>query len=80
MAPAGLALNDTIEDIFPEAAAVKRRSLGEEVEIPVILQAGPGERSIAGTVALKLLKVFARKEVTKNDQATCRRSRKKAAR
>src|SRR6188474_2849136 len=50
--------NDTIEDIFPEAAAVKRRSLGEEVEIPVILQAGPGERSIAGTVALKLLKVF----------------------
>ena len=57
--------NDTIEDIFPEAAALKRRSLDDEVEIPLILQSGPGERGIVGAVALKLLKIFARKEVNK---------------
>ncbi len=57
--------NDTIEEIFPEVAALKRRSPDQEVEIPVMLQPGPGERGITGTVVLKLLKIFARKEVQK---------------
>ena len=58
--------NDTIEDLFPEAAALKRRSMGDEVEIPVFLQAGPGDRSIIGNVALKLLKVFVKKDIQKS--------------
>ena len=57
--------NDTIEDVFPEAVAMKKRSLDGEVEIPFVLQTGPGERGIVDAVALKLLKVFARKEVKK---------------
>ncbi|HZI53842.1 MAG TPA: CHAT domain-containing protein, partial [Chitinophagaceae bacterium] len=58
--------NDTIEDLFPEAAVLKRRSMGDEVEIPVFLQAGPGDRSIIGNVALKLLKVFVKKDIHKS--------------
>ena len=58
--------NETIEDLFPEAAALKKRSMDDEVEIPVFLQAGPGDRSMVGTVALKLLNVFVKKEIKKS--------------
>ena len=40
--------------------------MGDEVEIPVFLQAGPGDRSIIGNVALKLLKVFVKKDIQKS--------------
>ena len=58
--------NETIEDLFPEAAALKRRSMGDEVEIHNFLQSGPGDRSIVGNVALKLLNVFVKKEIKKS--------------
>ena len=40
--------------------------MDDEVEIPVFLQAGPGDRSLVGTVALKLLNVFVKKEIKKS--------------
>ncbi len=40
--------------------------MDDEVEIPVVLQAGPGDRSIIGNVALKLLKVFVKKDIQKS--------------
>lgn len=59
-----LSSDQTIQDLFPEAAAIKSRSADGEFEVPAFIQPAGGERGI-GTVALKLLKVFSKKGVKK---------------
>ena len=56
--------NETIQDVFPEAAALKSRSVDSDFEIPFFIQTTADERGI-GTVALKLLKVFTKKGIQK---------------
>ena len=58
--------DETIEDVFPEAATAKKRSLEDEFEIPVFLQSDGSERGVIGNVALKLLKVFNKKGIQKS--------------
>lgn len=55
---------ETIQDVFPQAAALKSRSLDSDFEIPFYIQTTTDERGI-GTVALKLLKIFTKKGVQK---------------
>ena len=59
-----LSSDETIQDVFPEAAAVKSRSVDSDFEIPFYIQTTTDDRGI-GNVALKLLKVFTRKGVQK---------------
>ena len=54
----------TIQDVFPEAAAIKSRSINSDFEIPFYIQKSTDDRGI-GSVALKLLKVFTKKGVQK---------------
>src|SRR5690606_20726418 len=60
-----LCSDQTIQDVFPEAATVKSRSTDGSFEIPAFIQPITAERGI-GNVALKLLKVFSRKGVKKS--------------
>lgn len=60
-----LSSDQTIQDVFPEAAAMKSRSVDGEFEIPAFIQPATEERGI-GNVALKLLKVFSKKGVRKS--------------
>ena len=59
-----LSSDQTIQDVFPEAAALKSRSVDSDFEIPYFIQSTSDERGI-GTVALKLLKVFTKKSIKK---------------
>ncbi|WP_276501588.1 CHAT domain-containing protein [Terrimonas pollutisoli] len=59
-----LSSDQTIQDVFPEAAALKSRSVDSDFEIPYYIQSTSDERGI-GTVALKLLKVFTKKSIKK---------------
>ncbi len=59
-----LSSEETIQDVFPEAAAIKKRSVESDFEIPVFLQTSAEDRGI-GSVALKLLKVFSKKGIQK---------------
>ena len=56
--------DETIQDVFPEAAAIKSRSVDSDFQIPFFIQTSTDDRGI-GTVALRLLKVFTKKGVQK---------------
>ena len=59
-----LSCDETIQDVFPEATALKSRSVDSDFEIPFYIQTTSDDRGI-GNVALKLLKVFTKKGVQK---------------
>ncbi|RYG33202.1 MAG: alpha/beta hydrolase, partial [Chitinophagaceae bacterium] len=61
-----LSSDQTIQDVFPEAVIAKRGGGDGEFEIPLSIQAPGDERGIFGNVALKLLKVFAKKGIQKS--------------
>lgn len=52
---------DIIHDIFPNAA--KQNRAGDSFSVPMYLETGDSDRGVFGTVALKLLNVFAKKAV-----------------
>jgi CHAT domain-containing protein len=56
--------DETIQDVFPEAAALKSRSVDTDFEIPFFIQTTTDDRGI-GNVTLKLLKIFTKKGVQK---------------
>jgi len=60
---------ETIQDLFPEAAAIKKRGGGGEFELPSFVQANADSRSLAGNIALKLLNVFSKKAIQKSVKA-----------
>ena len=60
--------DETIQDLFPEAAAVKKRDGSGEFEVPFYVQSGGGTRSLASDAAVKLLNVFTKKTVQKTVQ------------
>lgn len=60
-----LSSDQTIQDVFPEAAAVKSRSTDSDFEIPFFIQTRTDDRGVIGGVAVKLLKVFTKKGIQK---------------
>ncbi len=54
---------DTIDDIFPEIQAAAKRSVEKETELPVEISFGGTDRSVAGKVLLKAIKIFSKKVV-----------------
>ena len=57
--------DETIQDLFPEAAAVKKRGGSGEFEVPFFVQSTGETRSLASDAAVKLLNVFTKKAVQK---------------
>jgi CHAT domain-containing protein len=52
---------DRIEDIFPELMTTAKRSVNDEVEIPLEITTDSADRSIIGKILLKAIKVFSKK-------------------
>ncbi|MFT3932277.1 MAG: CHAT domain-containing protein [Chitinophagaceae bacterium] len=61
--------DETIQDLFPEAAAVKKRDATDGFEIPSTMQLPSETRGVVADVALKLLHVFTKKAVQKSVKA-----------
>jgi CHAT domain-containing protein len=57
--------DETITDIFPEAAAIQNRSAEGGFEIPFALQNEDETRGIISQASLKLLHIFSRKSIKK---------------
>jgi CHAT domain-containing protein len=55
---------DTLERVFPGAAAVASRSVNGSFEIPTILRSDNDERGVIGNVILKTLNLFTKKSKT----------------
>ena len=67
----------TLHELFPEADAVvspkTRSQMADGFEIPTAIECGTKERGIAGKVALKLLKVLARKTLSEGVEALAKK-------
>ncbi|MEO5649288.1 MAG: hypothetical protein ABIR03_05110, partial [Ginsengibacter sp.] len=56
---------DTLEDIFPEAIALKRGAENDTFTIPSGINNTDAQRGIVGDILLKALNVFAKKKITR---------------
>ncbi len=57
---------DTIADLFPETAVAKKRGGDNAFEVPLFMQSSAENRGLVSNIAVKLLKVFAKKAVQKS--------------
>jgi CHAT domain-containing protein/pimeloyl-ACP methyl ester carboxylesterase len=57
--------DQTIQDLFPEAAMARSSDSKDAFEIPLMMQGTGTERGVVSNVALKLLKIFTKKGVQK---------------
>ena len=64
-----LSSGETIADLFPETAAVKKRGGDTAFEVPLFMQSGAENRGLVSNIGVKLLKVFSKKAVKKNVSA-----------
>lgn len=54
---------DNLDDIFPEVLTLKNRDSGEVFELPSEISSGGSDRSVAGKVVMKVIKIFTKKAV-----------------